>query len=213
MRPVIILDTETTSLTPDYTTGAGVIWELAMIERQTGTQHVWRVKPDLALADPGALRVGRFYERTTKMCQKCVNPSRAYDLTVWAKSEYDDPEWSSPKALAAEIAPLLDGATIIAANPTFDAGFLTALLNRYGQAATWHYRLRDIGSMAFGYLCAFGEVGPPAVPAGGGVPAVDASTDVFAKALGVDPEDFERHTALGDCLLVDAMLDVMGGEE
>ena len=29
------------------------------------------MKPDVAKADPGALRVGRFYERTAAMCATC----------------------------------------------------------------------------------------------------------------------------------------------
>ena len=214
MRPVIIVDTETTSLAPDYTTGAGVIWELAMIERGGDgkeCEHMWRMKPDLARADAAALSVGRFYERTAKMCGKCSRLDRVFDLTAWPKDGSKDPEWSSPKRLAAEMAQMLDGATIIAANPTFDAGFLTAFLNHYGQAATWHYRLRDIGSMAHGYLNACATLGVSGRDAAMGVPAIDASTDEFAKALGVDLEQFDRHTALGDCRLVAAMLNVMTG--
>jgi hypothetical protein len=40
----------------------------------------------------------------------------------------------------------------------------------------------------------------------------DALRQAIDKALqtgGVDPEKFERHSALGDCRLVDAMLDVV----
>jgi DNA polymerase III epsilon subunit-like protein len=111
--------------------------------------------------------------------------------------------WSRPADLAPHVAALLDGATLIAANPTFDAGFLTAFLAAYGCEPKWHYRLRDIGSMAWAWLQAYHL--PHHLP----VPAMDASTDDFARALGLNPEDFERHTALGDCRLVDAMLRVM----
>jgi hypothetical protein len=199
-RDVVILDTETTSLKPDYVTGAGVIWELAVQVRPAegaSREHLWRMKPDLAAADPTALGVGHFYERTYEMCGQCTSTSRAYDLIGT-----DDPHWSAPDALAAEVARLLDGATIIAANPTFDAGFLTAFLNASGHAATWHYRLRDIGSMAYGATMqpSFAESAQ-----------MDASTDDFARALGVDPGRFERHSALGDVRLVAAMLDRIEG--
>ncbi len=211
MRPTILLDSETTSLTPDYETGAGVIWELAIIEWGTEAEHLWRTKPDLARADPAALGVGKFYERTAGMCEDCRPPKRAYDILRTAPSQ--KPEWSQPEALASETARLLDGATVIAANPTFDASFLAAFLRANGHAPTWHYRLRDIGSMAWGYLngaeVTAREVSAPEdlIP----LLPIDASTDDFARALGVDPAQFERHSALGDCRLLAAMLDVITG--
>ena len=76
-RRQVILDCETTSLEPDYDGGTGTIWELACIERDTGTSHLWRMEPDLSKADPGALRVGKFYERTRMM--KRVD-GRVHDL-------------------------------------------------------------------------------------------------------------------------------------
>jgi hypothetical protein len=217
VRPQIIVDTETTSLTPDYASGTGVIWELALIERGQREprvkpdEHLWRMKPDLAKANAEALTVGRFYERTAGMCKTCTSPSRAYDLTVPALPRRDDPEWSSPSALAAEVAPLLHNVTLIAANPTFDAGFLTAFLNARGQAATWHYRLRDIGSMAWGWLSGRNTHFYADATGHYPLPDMDAGTDDFARALGIDPDSFERHSALGDCRLVAAMLDVMEG--
>lgn len=205
MRHQLIVDVESTSLTPDYETGAGVIWELAVIDRTDGKRRLWRTEPDLAKADSGALQVGRFYERTTKMSWHSADRSGErreahYDLegANWAY-------WSQPRALAAVLAPLLNGATLIAANPTFDAGFLAAFLRRYGQAPTWHYRLRDIGSMAWGWLQA------NHLPHHLDTPGIASSTDDFAQALGIDPDDYERHSAMGDCLLVDAMLDVIEG--
>jgi len=205
-RRQLILDSETTAIVPDYATGSGVIWELGCIERGTGTQHLWRMKPDLAKADITALRVGRFYERTARMCGDCT-PKRAHDL-ILPPLPGSKPEWSSPEALAAEVAPLLDDVTVIAANPAFDAGFLTAFLKHYGQAGTWHYRLRDIGSIAYGCLCARRDEG---VVLAADVPLIDASTDDFALALGVDLSLFERHSALGDCHLVAAMLTAIDG--
>lgn len=193
-RPRVIADTETTSLIPDYYRGSGVIWELALV-KEDGTEHLWRMQPDLAKADPQALTVGGYYRRTRDMCARCT-PDRAHDLTV-PRPRSADPEWSLPSAVAAGAARLLDGAVLIGANPAFDAMFLTAFLREHGQAPTWHYALRDIQSMAYGFLRGAND---------GPLPAVDAHTDEFARALGVDPEKFDRHSALGDCLLVAAML-------
>lgn len=196
-RSVIIIDCETTSLAPDYETGSGIIWELAAIRRDTGAAFQWRMKPDLSVADPAALRVGQFYHRTEDMLPGPIY--RACNMAVPLKEWEKGPEWSSKAKVAAEAARLLDDAILVAANPAFDAAFIATFLRHYDEAPTWHYRLRDIGSMAYGYLANEGMR----------LPAIDASTDVFAEALGVDPGKFERHSALGDCRLVGAMLDVI----
>jgi hypothetical protein len=217
MRQIVIADTETTRIEPNYRDGSGVIWELGLIEYGSVAdpshrrERLWRMKPDPSKADEGALAVGRFYERTKDMCAGCTRPERAWDLTM-PPLRGDSPEWSSPEALALDVARRLDDVTLVAANPAFDAGYLRAYLRHYGQAATWHYRLRDIGSMAWAWLQARAR---DAEAAGSmmrpNVPPFDASTADFAVALGVDPGQFETHSALGDCRLNAAMLDVMTG--
>lgn len=198
-----IADCETTSLDANFRYGSGVIWELALLDPDTGESHLWRMKPELEKADPGALTVGRFYERTKDMCNDCRPNGRAYDLTAPAMRMHPDPEWSDPVAVAAVIAPMLSGATLICAVPTFDCHYLSKFLAHYGQSRQpWHYRARDIGSIAYGYLSGMGVQAPP----------FDAGTDDFAKALGVDPDTFERHSARGDCQLVAGMLRVIEGE-
>src|SRR2546423_1448744 len=150
MRRRIIVDCETTSLTPSYEDGRGTIWELAVISldgEHGPVERLWRMKPDASLADPAAPAAGRYYERTQGMRGCCA--------TVDDLMEPLDPyrlRWSNPQALAPVVARYLDGATIIGAVPSFDAGFLAAFLRAHGEAPTWHYRLRDIGSLAFGYL-------------------------------------------------------------
>jgi hypothetical protein len=209
-RPQIVLDCETTSLTQDYVGGTGTIWELATIDRGTGERRMWRMKPDLAKASPQALEKGGFYRRTADMCSTCTRPSSAYDLTNRLGS--DDPHWSAPEAVAAFVAQMLDGATLIIAVPTFDAPYLSAFLAAYGQSRQpWHFRARDIGSMAWAYLQACHRLGVEGRDAALGCPELDASTDDFALALGLDLGKYERHSALGDCELVADMLDVIEG--
>jgi hypothetical protein len=203
VRHQIIVDCETTSLVADYATGSGVIWELALIERDYAAERLYRMEPDTALADQAALAVGRFDERTGDM-RHYAHAGGPHDSGVTDIAWTGYQTWSRPADLAPHVAGLLANATLIAANPAFDAGFLSAFLAAYGcEPAPWHYRLRDIGSMAWGWLQAHHL--PHHLP----VPAMDASTDDFAAALGVDPADYDRHTALGDCHLVDAMLRVM----
>lgn len=212
-RQHYIVDIESTSLTPSYADGSGVIWELGLIQygapddpafRQ---EHLYRMKPDPSKADPGALAVGKYYERTRDMCGTCERPACAYDLTE-PPLKGDKYEWSSPRAVARLVAPMLSNVTLVAAVPSFDATkFLAAFLAHYGESREpWHFRLRDIGSMAYGFLCGKAD-GGSYVPR----PEMDAGTDDFAEALGVDVSRIERHSALGDCRLVAACLDVITG--
>jgi hypothetical protein len=203
MRRRMIVDCESSSLTPDYHTGSGVIWELALADPDSGERHLWRVKPDASKASPEALQVGRFYERTRLMTER---DKSVHDL---AGRTRPGGCWSHPPLLAAQVARLLDGTTMIAANPAFDAGFIAAFLRCHGQAPTWSYRLRDFGSMAYGHLCAQREAGTYF----GDIPPMDSSTDEFAAALGVSPSLYERHTAMGDCELVVAGLAVIEGRQ
>jgi DNA polymerase III epsilon subunit-like protein len=203
MRRQIIIDTETTGLSPEI----HEVWELGAIELSDGqrTEHLWRMKPELEAADPGALQVGGYYERTSGMWEPLGSP-HACDL-----ARKDENHWSDPAELALTATRLLDGATLIAANPAFDAGFLAQFLRDNRQAPAWHYRLRDIGSMAYGWLSGRNTHEYARAAGRFTVPPADASTDEFARALGVDPNIFERHSALGDCRLVLAMLDAITG--
>lgn len=211
MRRTLIIDTETTGLDP----ARRGIWEVALIDRPTGAEHVWRVEPDLSVADPEALAIGRFAERTAGMRHatpdevserygpRAGSVTRRTDVWDLARVRSRDCHWSDPADLAGVLVEyFLRDAILVAANPAFDAGFLSAFLARHGQPPRpWHYRLRDIGAMAIGYLCRVATEPP----------LIDASTDELAEALGVDPGQFERHSALGDCRLVNAMLGVIEG--
>lgn len=160
------MDIETTGLDPDR----HEIWELAVVTVEDGPgqlERVWQFPVDLSRADPAALRVGQFYARRLKI-----------QLI------------SKPRAAAAGVARLLDGATFAAANPTFDAGFIERWLRANGQCGTWHYSLLDVKSMAAGKL----GLAPPF-----------GTTAELARLLGIDPDGFDRHTALGDARLAHAM--------
>ena len=91
-----------------------------------------------------------------------------------------------PEAAVAELVELTAGVPIVAMNPGFDVRFLTPLLARFGRRAQWHYSPVDCKSLIAGAL----RIPPP------------WSSERLARALGVDPDAYERHGALGDCRYV-----------
>lgn len=166
--------------------------------REGDREYLWWVRPDLSRADPAALRVNHYYERTAG----CGDTAGAVNL---AEPGYaDSPVFSDPLAVAAELAPLLARSLIVGQNPWFDAWFADEFLRRNGQilAADIHYR--DLSSMATGYFSAAG------LQAGDldGDPLDGSRLDPMglrrlATRLGIDlaPYNLDMHTALGDARL------------
>lgn len=204
---ICVLDLETTGLQP----GAGhECWEIGLIVRDEAplageygtrkdTEYLWRVQPDLTRADPAALAVNRYYERTKTMGQTwsegCV-----YDL-----AGLDDEAtllWSDPALVALALARLIDGAVVIGANPGFDKDFLRPFLHTHGQAYTAHYRPVCVTVAGWAYLLGQGK--------GEGLSWPLSSNEV-SQRLGVDPADFDRHSALGDCKWTEAQWAVITG--
>ncbi|MFE9764652.1 exonuclease domain-containing protein [Streptomyces sp. NPDC005808] len=108
-------------------------WEIAVILRCDGQdeEHVFRIKPDLLNADPEALKINRYYERT--------------NAPDWV--------WDDPHIAATQVRALLDGAVLVGSNVPFDAEMLTHLLGRYfDQPRPWHYRTVDVVTLAVGSL-------------------------------------------------------------
>jgi hypothetical protein len=110
--------------------------------------------------------------------------------------------WSDPFKVARKVAETIDGAVVLGANPGFDKDFVRPFLARHGQAYTAHYRPLCITTMGYGYLHGLGKADGLTWP---------LSSDEVSRALGVDPGDFGRHTALGDCAWTLAQFDVISG--
>lgn len=131
---LVFVDTETTGLDSDRHD----VWEIAAIWALPGKvdvtkEKVWRVRPDLSVADPMGLSISGYYRRTQ-----------------------DETSFEDPAEVARDLAVLLDGKHLVGAVPDFDARFLTRFLRRNAQAPTWHYHLIDVEAMAVGYLSAQG---------------------------------------------------------
>jgi DNA polymerase III epsilon subunit-like protein len=130
---VAFVDVESTGRDPDV----HEIWEIGLIARDhtAGTAEFrWLIEPSrLRSAEPDALRIGRYYQRTA------------------------DVQWSDPARVAYELARLIDGAVVVGSNPGFDKDFLRPFLADFGQAYTAHYRPLCVTTVAYGYLCGRGE--------------------------------------------------------
>lgn len=114
------------------------------------------------------------------------------DYPQWCRDDYEaryHPSDAVPPELAAHaIAEIVrDDAVIAGSNPGFDMEKLTDLLGRYDLVPGWHYHPHDVPTMAVGWLAGQGR--PIARP---------WKSDAVSVACGIDPADYDRHTAMGD---------------
>jgi hypothetical protein len=178
--PLLFIDTETTGLTAD-----DEIWEVSLIRRE-----------------PGGLEFnGTFQVAHDGRCLDLPDPFRTDHL-----ARYDRGAALTRGEAAQRLGTFIDRSThLVAANPAFDARFLTKLLG----GSPWHYHLIDVEAMAVGYL--FGRGWDPGRPGSDTyAPLVPWKSDDLSRLCGVEPPSRdERHTAQGDVLWVQRWFDMM----
>lgn len=96
-------------------------------------------------------------------------------------------------------------AHIIGAVPSFDTLRLSKLIDgahphNWGTKDPWHYHLIDVENVIVGFLAGGNQIILP-----------PWSSDELSTAVGVDPEQFDRHTAMGDVKWVRAQWDAVMG--
>lgn len=95
---------------------------------------------------------------------------------------------------------LTRGAILMGSNPSFDAETLSARMRAHGICPSWNYHLEDVPTMAKGWLYGSGRPLPETW-----------KSDQISLACGVNPEKYDRHTALGDCEWIRDLYGVVTG--
>jgi hypothetical protein len=180
---VCFVDTETLGLDADYQP----IWEVGLIDA-VGTEHHWflKVTPrEISLAHPKALGMGGFVER------------------------YERPGATHPSVFAHQFAGMVDSCHLAGAVVSFDEERIRRLCWTHGAPVTWHYHIIDVEPLAVGFLAradssAFtqDDTNPLRPP---------WDSNALSLAVGVNPKDFDRHTAIGDCRWAKAIYEAVLG--
>lgn len=188
--PIVFLDIETTGLHPDL----GQPWDVGLIDRY-GMEHEWRLPVDLGRADPISLKIGEYRKRT---------PSGTPTVPL--------------ADFASEFAALCDGCHLAGAVVSFDEERLRRLLRADGECESWHYHLVDVEALAAGYLLGKAErlaagtsqqAGFAAAFRAVAAPPWDSGD--LSRAVGVNPDAFDKHTGIGDARWARAVFEACAG--
>jgi len=170
---VAIVDCETTGLDPDR----HEVWEVGILRYDFGAdtvldRHVFQLAIDGSHLDPIALDICGFLERRKR-------PDELMD----------------PASFSVMFQAMTDGYHWLGAVPSFDEERLRRMLLRYGQTPAWHYHLVDIEALCIGWLRG-GSLNHDLPDV---VKQHPINSKALSRAMGVDPDQFDAHTAMGDC--------------
>ena len=206
MTGVCFVDTETTGLDPDR----HEIWEVGIV-LPDGSEWDWQLPVDLSRADPMALTIGRFHQRRWQSA--CRTDEQGF--ARGNRTELVD--------FASDFANMTRGLHLAGAVVSFDAERLWKLLRANGECPMWHYHLIDVEALAAGYVsaqcegqAADGTKGTLRVERRDGtINHIDGrppwGSHDLSLAVGVDPDSFDRHTALGDARWAKAVYEAVMG--
>jgi DNA polymerase III epsilon subunit-like protein len=148
-----------------------------------GSERQWFLHPDLSAADPFALKIGRYFSRHPDWLQ-------------------ENKPIQSAGYVARTLVKDLRDRHIVGAVPSFDDAFLKRFVAAHRLPVTWHYHLIDVEALALGYMAARNRV-----------MALPWNSEDLSRAVGVEPNDFERHSALGDARWAKAIYERVVGQQ
>ncbi len=193
------VDCETTGLDPVV----HAIWEVAIITRGSpplsesavADEHgdyeyrfLVPVHPiDLANADPVALDIGGFHQRHPQGNEYLGTSYFDLDLRE-----------DTMTIIADTVVALTAGSHLVGAVPSFDEERLRRMIGLHSaDSPGWHYHLVDCEALAAGAT----KTKPP------------WDSEDLSRSVGVEPDRFDRHTALGDARWARSVYDAVMGAE
>lgn len=185
------IDVETTGLNPLIHEA----WEVGLAVRSDeGTQVSHWLLPvaKMQVADLKALEIGAFHQRHPAGYAYRPDPQNPEGLT-------------DPTVFARDFAAQTLGCHWVGMVPSFDEGWVRGMVIAAGLTHGWHYHLIDVEALAAGYISgrAHSVEAPSQHP--------PWTSHDLSRAVGVDPSDFPRHTALGDVAWAMAIYDAVMG--
>lgn len=197
--PLAFVDCETTGLDA----AVHEIWEVGLVMREPNGEeheHKWFLPVDLGRADPVALGIGRFHERYGKWDERVLQ-----DGTVIPPKRG---QISNLGRFSRQFARWTRGAHLVGAVVSFDEERLRKLLKANGACPEWHYHLVDVENLAAGFIMGReieydSTTQEPRLKYGHSRSLIETATPPWdstelSRAVGVEPERFDRHTAMGD---------------
>lgn len=177
---IVFIDTETTSLRHDRRA-----WEVALIVRDPelgkDEEHTW-------LVDAKDLDLGNADLMSLKIGKFYERHPDGRGSRIPGRDEIY-PE----RAMLHLVERLTRGATLVGAVPNFDAEVLGNRMREHGICPSWHYHLIDVETLAAGAL----RLPPP------------WNFDKVLAAYGLEYDEADRHTALGDTRMVRDLYDAV----
>lgn len=184
MPDLLFLDTETLGLDP-----YAPIWELAALRRSEATEeNGWSEKETTLHLFVMHFDADRWL------------PSLPEQFRNDYAARYDESAAVTPYDAVDRLVEFATGRPLlIGSNPGFDAERIRRQwLEPRDVAEPWYYHLEDIASIVKGYLAARKALDFTMV-----------KSDTMSKAIGVDPANYDRHTAMGDVLWTRDQWDVV----